>query len=379
MTGREKIEAAFSGVGAIDIPVVIPYEDIYIRDHWEQLTSIPWWHAFAPDIELQRAWRKEVVESTGYEWFMLPQFYPRAERERIRLVERPEGVFQVDLRTGEECRLEKPQVSGWSASGSVESFHPKYMATTRDAIDALLPPPIPFDVQTFRDSGIGDLAEHLLIDFQDLFPICHVNSPLWSCYGIWGFEGMMEMILVDPELVSYACERHLEYSLRGVREAAALGAAGIWIEECLTDMISPQAFEFLSVPFVRRLVEEIRRLGMKSIHYFCGNPAGKLDLLLSVGSDALAFEEGKKGFGINIEEIADYVKARCVLLGNLDAIGVLQNGSSEELRAEIRRQLSAAKINGGRFIMSLGSPVTPDTPVEKVRLYCDLVRKHATS
>ncbi|MGB9588981.1 MAG: hypothetical protein ACPL7O_12440, partial [Armatimonadota bacterium] len=86
MTGREKIEAAFSAEGATHVPAVIPYEDIYIRDHWEQLTSAPWWHAFAPDIELQRAWRKEVVESTGYEWFMLPQFCPRAERERIRLV-----------------------------------------------------------------------------------------------------------------------------------------------------------------------------------------------------------------------------------------------------------------------------------------------------
>jgi len=374
MTGREKIEAAFSTEGTIRIPVVIPYEDIYIRDHWEQLTSAPWWHAFVPDIELQMAWRKEVIESTRYEWFTLPQLCSKAEREHVRLLERPDGVFQLDLKTGKEWRLEKPRVSGWS-SASIESCHPKKLPATRDEIDSMLPPATPFDVQTFMDSGRCDLAKRMLIDFQDLFPICHVNSPLWSCYGIWGFEGMMEMILVDPELVSYACGRHLEYSLRGVREAAALGAMGIWIEECLTDMISPGAFESLSVPFVRRLVEEIRRLGMKSIHYFCGNPAGKLDLLLSVGSDALAFEEGKKGFDINIDEIADYVNSRCVLLGNLDAIGVLQDGSSDELRAEIRRQLLAAKINGGRFIMSLGSPVTPDTPVEKVRLYCDLVRE----
>lgn len=375
MTGREKIQAAFSAEGTTHIPVVIPYEDIYIRDHWEQLTSAPWWHAFVPDIEVQMSWRKEVVESTGCDWFMLPQFCSKSEREHVRLLERPDGVFQLDLQTGKERRLEKPRVSGWSASESVESYHPKHLPTSRGEIDTLLPPPTPFDLQGFRDSGRGDLAERMLIYFQDLFPICHVNSPLWSCYGIWGFEGMMEMVLVDSELVGYACERHLEHSLRGIREAAALGAAGIWIEECLTDMISPRAFESLSVPFVRRLVEEIRGLGMKSIYYFCGNPAGKLDLLLSVGSDALAFEEGKKGFGINIQEIADYVKARCVLLGNMDAIAVLQDGSTDELQAEVRRQLSVAKTNGGRFIMSLGSPVTPDTPVEKVRLYCDLVRE----
>ncbi|MCL6629952.1 MAG: hypothetical protein K6U00_10165, partial [Armatimonadetes bacterium] len=256
------------------------------------------------------------------------------------------------------------------------SIHPEHLAETREEIDVLIPPALSDrDTNAAVAEGRADLSKALLQEFGHLFPIYHIGSPLWLMYNLWGFEGMMEMILVDPELVSYACERHLEYSLRGVREAAALGAMGIWIEECLTDMISPGAFESLSVPFVRRLVEEIRRLGMKSIHYFCGNPAGKLDLLLSVGSDALAFEEGKKGFDINIDEIADYVNSRCVLLGNLDAIGVLQDGSSDELRAEIRRQLLAAKINGGRFIMSLGSPVTPDTPVEKVRLYCDLVRE----
>lgn len=375
MTGREKIEAAFSAEGTSHIPVVIPYEDIYIRDHWEQLTSAPWWHAFAPDIELQIAWRKDVIESTGYEWFMLPQSYSREERERIRLVEQPDGVFQIDLQTGKKWRLEKPRVSGWSASTSMESNHPKHLPTTRDEIDSLLPPATPLDVKAFIDSGRGDLAKRMLAEFQDLFPICHVNSPLWSCYDIWGFEGMMEMTVTDPELVVYACERYLEHSLRGVREAAALGAEGIWIEECMTDMISPRAFESLSVPFVRRLAEEIRGLGMKSIHYFCGNPCGKLDLLLSTGSDALALEEGKKGFDINIQEIADYVKGRCVLLGNLDAISLLQNGSAGELAMEIQRQISAGRTNSGRFIMSLGSPVTPDTPVERVRLYCDLVRK----
>jgi uroporphyrinogen-III decarboxylase len=60
----------------------------------------------------------------------------------------------------------------------------------------------------------------------------------------------------------------------------------------------------------------------------------------------------------------------------LDAYNVLEMGSEGMLEFEIKRQMNAAKKNAGRFIMSIGSPVTPDTPVSRVRLYCDMVRRN---
>ena len=44
-------------------------------------------------------------------------------------------------------------------------------------------------------------------------------------------------------------------------------------------------------------------------------------------------------------------------------------------RAEIVRQIQAGRRNGSRFVMSIGSPVTPGTPPERVRLYCDLAHE----
>ncbi len=86
--------------------------------------------------------------------------------------------------------------------------------------------------------------------------------------------------------------------------------------------------EFAATP------EECRRLGIQSTHNFTGNPAG-----------------------------------------NLDAIGILQNGSDTQLRVAIAEQIAAGRRNQNRFVVCLGSPVTPATPVDRVRLYCDLVRE----
>ncbi|HUS48412.1 MAG TPA: uroporphyrinogen decarboxylase family protein, partial [Phycisphaerae bacterium] len=206
-------------------------------------------------------------------------------------------------------------------------------------------------------------------------PLAHVSSPLWRCYSIWGFEGLMELLADRPDLVLHACERFLAQSRASVRCAATLGARLVWIEECLTDTISPAAFESINLRFLCALVEEIRSHGLRSVYYYCGNPNDRLRLLLAAGADALALEESKKGFRIDIAAVASAVQGRCVLLGNLDAMHLLAHADEKELRQEIDRQVTAGRMNRGRFIMSLGSPVTPHTPIARVQRYCELAHE----
>ncbi len=375
MTGRQKIEAALSKEGAPEIAAVIPYEDIYIRDHWSQLTAYAWWYAFSPQVGQQMAWRREVFPAIGQDWMTLPACPSRAQREERTIHARGEGVFLANARTGEEIPLREPAVGGWeSFERGGYSGHVERLADTPEAVDDLIPIREIFDADRFREEGRDDLARALLAEFGHLYPVSYAAAPLWRCYRLWGFEGMMAMVAEQPELVKHACERFLHNELVAVQEAAALGAAGIWIEDCLTDLIGPRAFQVLNLPYVRMLVETIGGLGMHSIYYFCGSPAGKLDLLLEAGADALSLEESKKGFTIDIAEVAESVRGRCALLGNLDAIRLLPEGSEQELRAEIARQAAAGRRNGGRFVMSLGSPVTPGTSPERVRRYCAMVQ-----
>ncbi|MEK7397719.1 MAG: uroporphyrinogen decarboxylase family protein [Candidatus Poribacteria bacterium] len=375
MTGRQKIESAFSESGTSEIPAVICYEGIYIRDHWDQLTDCPWWYQYSSDIEHQLKWHRDAITRTGQDWFYLPFFYSREERKNYVIEANSKGVFQINKRTGEKHKLTKPMVAGWSESGGLHSHRPQRLIDSFNELDERIHISADFDPKRSIADGYNDLALTLLDEFGDLYPICHVGSPLWHTYGIWGFEGMMTMIVEKPELVKYACEKFLIQSIRSIQQCAILGAKGIWIEECFTDMISPKAFYEINVPIVQRLAKEIRKTGMKSIYYYCGNPYGKWDLLLDVGADAISLEESKKGFVIDIDEVVDRTQSKCTVLGNLDAINLLPYGTEDELRAEIARQISAGRRNSGRFIMSIGSPVTPGTPVKRVKSYCDIVHE----
>lgn len=359
MTGRQKIEAAFSREGTGEIPVVICHEAIFIRNHTSELVPDLQKFQGLSELESQVLWQSDVIEKINQDWWRLLTYPSVLSKNR-------------SVESGQPVESQNDPDSYTDS----ESFHPDHLAETMEEIDELIPIPSISPGDEAMESGGSETASRLIRKFGDkMYPTSYAVSPLCACYSLWGFEGMMTMIADKPDMVRYACERYLQLSIRDVQVADLLGARGIWIDEYFTDIISSDSFQSLNIPYMRRLIEEIRTLGLQSIYYFCGNPAGRLEQIISTGSDALAFEEGKKGFSNDIDDIVDAVRGRCAVLGNLDSIGILHDGTEEQLRAEIKRQMAEGRRNGGRFIMSTGSPVTPATSVERVQLYCDMARE----
>lgn len=369
MTGREKIHAALSGGGTEEIPVVICYESIFYRDHWQEVTSCPWWYSAEADVNRQVMWREEAYPQVAQDWFHLPKGYPRESRKDISIVCGRGKAIRHNERTGEKEVIPKPEIGG----AAVHEWN-RRRASTREDIDNIVA--LVDSAGQIKTDGSRDLAEALLGGVcAGLCPGTHISSPLYSCVLLWGFEGFMLKLVDDPRLVEYACERYCKRNRGLLAEAAALGAETVWIEECHIDMISPAMFERFNLPYVIRLVDDIRSSGMKSVYYHCGNPAGKLELLLRACPDAVAFEESKKGFVIDIGDIVEAVNGRCAVFGNLDAIWLLPFCTETELKCEITRQIAAGRKNKGRFVMSIGSPVTPGTTAARVRRYCDMARE----
>ena len=380
MTGKEKIRAAFSEKGTPEFPVVICYEGIFIRDHWENLTQLPWYVVHLPDIESQIKWNEDVITKINQDWFVVYPFYSRSQRKNIEVKNLDDRIIIRDKKQNTEKQFSKPVASGWSVSGVVQSVKREKLPETIDELEKLLPErPGKFHRNEFIGQGYGEIACALIEKFPDKMPFSHVSSPLWRMYGILGFEGLMTTIVSHPELIDYGCERFLDIAIASVQQYITCGAQLIWIEECMTDMISPAAFERFNLPYLKKLVSAIRDAGGRSIYYYCGNPWDRMDKILKVGPDALSFEESKKNFQVDIEKVVSIVDGRCAVFGNLDAINLLPHADEKQLAQEIERQIKAGIKNKRKFVMSIGSPVTPETPVERVRLYWEIAREIGTT
>jgi uroporphyrinogen decarboxylase len=184
------------------------------------------------------------------------------------------------------------------------------------------------------------------------------------------------MLVDNPDLVDYLSKRILDQTIETIRRLAAAGGDAIFIDDamCTSDMISVKHYERFGLPYVREMVREIHRLGQKAVVIYFGGAADRLEHIASTGADGFAPETSMKGYVNDIAEISERIGQKISLFGNVDPVGVLQNGSDAELEREVRRQALAGKKARG-FIMSTGSPMTPATPLGRVRRFIELGRQ----
>jgi uroporphyrinogen-III decarboxylase len=97
----------------------------------------------------------------------------------------------------------------------------------------------------------------------------------------------------------------------------------------------------------------------------------RLDLIAATGADALQAECAMKGYTNNMYQIADAIGDRMTLFANIDPFWCLEKATEEQLAIEIERQIGAGRKARG-FVLSPASPITPGTPLARVRRFIEL-------
>lgn len=376
LTGRERVELAFSPEGTPAFGAVTSYQGIFLRDHWEECTDAPWWELYDPDpVVAARPW-VDMVRRTGEDWYPVVLGATREEQTNVAIEPTENGVFRVHRRTGERRLIVREPVGGFQSVPRDDAAFPAHGVRDGYQLLELMERLYGASVHHRLDRGCLDLPQELHRALgREHVPVGHISAPLWRCAELWSFSERMTLMAERPDLIEQACAQFVQYDLDDIATLREAGARIVWIEDCTSDLVSPRLFARLGVPYLRPLTEAIRSAGMWSVHYYCGRPDDRAELLLDTGADGLAVEESKKGFCIDILDVADRLQGRMVLFGNVDALNVMAHGSDTELQAEIARQCEAGKRNRRRFVVSVGSPITPATPLHRVRRYCELVHR----
>ncbi|MFH0966005.1 MAG: uroporphyrinogen decarboxylase family protein [Planctomycetota bacterium] len=369
MTGREKIQRALSAGGTDAFGAVICYPGIYLRERWEELAGVSYgWEADGDPAKMVEV-QKRFVRALGIDWTGVGLGETREFRERHAVEIEEREAYLLDRETGKREAIRRPPPGGEFIAPGPQKGMPRSKGEINEIVGREMG-----SLKGVEEDGRLDCARLARRELPEMFLVSHVLSPYWAMEDHVDFLSLMTMGIEAPELCAHFVEGLTGVAARKVRALSGSGADAFWIEECMTDQLSPGLFREFVLPGVRTIVDEIRRCGLASIYYYCGSPHDRLELLLEAGADALALEEGKKGFAIDIAEIEVRVAGRCALFGNLDAVGVLERMSPDTLRREVAKQLEAARRRG-RFVMSTGSPVTPGTSPERVREYTDLVHE----
>jgi len=146
------------------------------------------------------------------------------------------------------------------------------------------------------------------------------------------------------------------------------GADLIGIGNAAASLVGPKFYDGYVWHYEKRLIEGIHQLGAAVRLHICGKTRRILDGMGRTGADIIDL-----GYLAPIAEARARMGPRQVLLGNVEPVGVLRNGTPETVRDAIAACHRAA---GENYIAGAGCEVCRDTPEANLRALCDYA--HAT-
>jgi len=373
MTSKERVHATLEGRPVDRCPITASYSQLYYPDHVEELTERPWWHvhrwmAMPPD-EHAKLYR-EMHNKAPFE-LVQPFGGPRETADEVEYVERDGEPYRHDLKTGEWTKLTR-NTSGFAYDYDANQ---KRHINTLDEIAEKIPIP---DWRQEIAAGRNGYIDAMVKEFgkEDFILSSGLVGTVWYCGAYVGQQNLLAMLVEEPKFVEALSERITEMCIAKIRRVAAAGGDGIYIDDATatSDMISPAMYERFSLPYVKAMVNAIHECGHKAIVIYFGGVMDRLDLIAQTGADGFMYECDMKGYKNDTAEIARRVGDRMALFSNIHPFEALQNGTDEELEAEIRRQVEAGRRARG-FIISTASPITPQTPLARVQKFFELARK----
>jgi uroporphyrinogen-III decarboxylase len=132
-----------------------------------------------------------------------------------------------------------------------------------------------------------------------------------------------------------------------------------------TDFWSPQLFDRLVFPYVRRLAEVAHRYGKKFAYVITTGLKQIGPRLADAGVDLLYFVDPIQD-KLSLEEARDLLARRVTVVGGTNAVS-LTSRDPDRIRREVRRALDVLGPTH-RFILHPVDAIFPDTPVDSVMM-----------
>jgi uroporphyrinogen-III decarboxylase len=300
------------------------------------------------------------------DWLEVHQGASKSWAERTAIVAQDNVLYYQDLGSGRRLPMHQvPMPRGdanlaaanasltdlWDTSSQIQD---------KEQVDALLPI---LSADALLARGDFDLPKQIVADYGDEYLISTIlDTPFSDAYDLLGFQGLMLIQHDRPALFHHLLQRKLAQTQQVMEAWATVCIHGVYVEEVFTgaDLISPRSYDEYVFTYNQPYFRHMRSLGLMPIHYVCGDVIPRLDRILELDIAAVAVEESKKNFCIEIEDVVQKVAGRATVFGNIDAVRFGLRASLDEMAAEVKRQ---ARIGAGArgFVISTGSPFPLDT------------------
>ncbi|MBW1772026.1 MAG: uroporphyrinogen decarboxylase family protein [Deltaproteobacteria bacterium] len=225
----------------------------------------------------------------------------------------------------------------------------------------------------------GRLPQMLTI-IRRLKELCEGDIPvLGYCQAPFRHAAMLrglEKALRDTKKAPNQLKELLEISLTGlVHWGIAVAEAGADII-CISDptvsqdVMSRDTWLEFGFPYLKRLVNALKKTGKPLKLHVCGDTTDRLETFVEAGFDILSLDTK-----VDFEQARKKVGDKVCLFGNVCPNTTLLFGSPQDVENDSKKVIRQAGLSG-RFILSSGCMLSPDTPGENVHAMVEAAETH---
>lgn len=197
-----------------------------------------------------------------------------------------------------------------------------------------------------------------------------IEGPCAEAADLRGINTLMLDFYDDRAFVRELFAWVVEMELRFAREQVKAGADIIGVGDAAASLVGPRIYEEFVWPMEKKMIDGLHALGTRVRLHICGNTRFALGSMGGLGAEIVDLDSLAP-----MDEARSKMGAGQVLLGNLNPVTVLRNGTPQTVFSELSRCHAEA---GTRFVIGAGCEIPRDTPHENIRALADYIRNQGS-
>jgi len=195
-----------------------------------------------------------------------------------------------------------------------------------------------------------------------------IEGPCAEGADLRGINNIMIDFYDYPDFIRDLFEFVIEMELIFAKFQIEAGVDVMGMGDAAASLIGPKVYEEFVWPYEKRLIDGVHELGAAVRLHICGNTRDILDGIGRLGCEIVDLD-----YMVPVLEGREKMGPTQILLGNIDPVSVLRDGTPEKIYQAVEK---CHKEAGSNFIVGAGCEVTRDTTPENLRVLTDYAQSH---
>ena len=196
-----------------------------------------------------------------------------------------------------------------------------------------------------------------------------------GCIGPFSLAGslielseVMACALEEPELLHPVMEKLTAFLISYLTAMKEAGIQGVMMAEPSAGLLSPELCREFSSDYIRKIVDAVQDDSFLILYHNCG-PAAPRMIPEMVATGCAGYHFGNV---VDMKEMLEKMPADALVMGNLDPLGVLRDGTPEFVEEATRKLLERCG-EFPNFVPSSGCDLPGDVPWENLDAFFRVV------